>query len=82
MNKNNSPIFQKLICFFIVEDQLKIATILIDKNDPLAIAAAVTKLVISDYDFYNLAYILDENSITYTAEYLKTLFDFSSRKIY
>jgi hypothetical protein len=72
---------KKIVCFFITENGIVPITKTIDASDSNAEAKSISEIVRNpEFKFYNLAFVLDADSETYHAEYLKGLADFHTRK--
>ncbi len=72
---------KKLICFFIFPDRTLSYTLEVDASNPNCEAEAIQELVIREnLNPYNLSFVMDDNKLTYQAEYLHSKFDFQSRK--
>lgn len=72
---------KKIVCFFITDHGIVPVTRTIDAADANAEAKSISEIVRDpEFKFYNLAFVLDSDSETYHAEYLKGLADFQSRK--
>lgn len=72
---------KKIVCFFITENGIVPVTKTIDASDSNSEAKAISEIVRDpEFKFYNLAFVLDSDSETYHAEYLKSLADFHTRK--
>lgn len=72
---------KRIVCFFITDDGIVPVSRTIDTSDSNAEAKVISEIVTDPaFKFYNLAFVLDQDSETYHAEYLKGLADFHTRK--
>lgn len=72
---------KKIVTFFMTEEGIIPITKTIETTDSNSQAKAIEEIIQDrKYKFYNLVFVLDQDSETYAAEYCKGLQDFQTRK--
>lgn len=69
-----------IICFFQFQNEIQSFSIVVDSLNNNGEAEAIQKLCLDkNINFYSLSFVVDNNKITYKAEYLHSRDDFQSR---
>lgn len=73
--------YKTITCFFIINNLTYSYPIIVDDNITNGVADAILNLILKhNLKLYNLSFIIDNDNVTYKAEYLISMCDFHTRK--